>query len=153
MRRARVGFVVLFLLVQLVLIASAGQRAEGSFGFRMFPESSWMRLRLYRRTAAGTFPVASDGRYVAHDGAGLATMRSVTERIRREDLMPRDQWMFASYGADAALFRVQAALNDLAQHQGSTDHETLGWAAEVEIRRNGADPVLHRLASSEARAP
>jgi len=82
---AKVAFAAVWLTGQVALIATAGSRPDGAFGFRMFPESSTLSYRLFRDVDApsghGTITVeVPDGEWTAKDPSG--TPRRVTWRAR-----------------------------------------------------------------------
>jgi hypothetical protein len=141
---------VAWVVAQLALIATAGRRPDGAFGFRMFPESCTENLVLYREVDGPT------GREKVHVADGLWGARTVDGRVHRfswYDRVPAPLWIFdremnAAYGAATQLGRLQAALDDVATHIPE-DAETLRLDLDVTIRRNGRDPVVHHLQSKE----
>jgi hypothetical protein len=146
----RLLFAALWVLAQATLILTAGRRVDGAFGFRMFPESSTIKLALYREIDRG------GGRERVHVEGGVWSARApdgMTHRLTWYDRIPRPYWVFdqemhASYGAATQLVRLQHALDDLAAHVPEDD-ETRRFVLEVTVRRNGREPVLHRLTSRE----
>lgn len=155
-RNHRLLFALLWVAVQATLIVTAGRRSDGAFGFRMFHESSTIKLALYRelRPEPDRRP---DGARVRVDG-GVWTARAsdgTTHRLSWYDRIPTPFWTFdqempASYGAATQLERLQLALDDLAAHlSAEEDLETRRFVLDVTVRRNGREPVVHQLTSRE----
>ncbi len=147
--RARVTFTALWLLAQGVLIATAGRRGDGSFGFRMFPEASTLRIQLSRVTKDGEHP-APGGEWSAHDAAGQLRSFAWRDRVRAPVLGSLDARVFAAYGAAAQLDRLQRALDDEARHLPD-DAETERLVAHVTVWRNGREGITTVLQSEPRR--
>ena len=153
----RIVFGLLWVVVQTALIATAGRRADGAFGFRMFNESSTVHIALFREVSAADGGLrrihVDDGVWTSRGSDGARHRSSWYERV------PTPFWVFdremhASYGADAQLFRLQRALDDVALHlPASEDAETRRLALDVLVRRNGREPVMVRLTSAERAVP
>jgi len=153
----RIVFALLWVAIQAVLIVTAGRRSDGAFGFRMFSESSTLELAMFREIEG------ADGRpTLVHVDGGVWTARGsdgAHHRLTWYDRVPTPYWVFdqemhASYGASAQLERLKRALDDVAAHLASADDvETRRLVLEVKVRRNGREPVLHRLASIERALP
>jgi hypothetical protein len=124
---------------QATLVLSGARRPDASFAFRMFPESSTISISLSREIK---------GRGVVHVDAG--TWAPWTERVKDPILSNLDLTVSASYGVNAQLFRLQAALDDVASHLEG-DSETIRLVADVVVRKNGHDPVMIHLASAPRR--
>jgi hypothetical protein len=138
-------FAVSWIALQATLIVTAGARADHIFGFRMFPEASTFEIRLWRETDAG--PVrATRGEWGARDAAGQLRHFAWRDRVRDPILGALDTHLFASYGVDAQLARLQRALDDVADHIGE-DAETRLLRAEVIVERNGRAPATVVLES------
>jgi hypothetical protein len=147
--RVRTAFAAAYLATQIALVGTAGARADHAFGFRMFGESSTMNARLFREIDAssghGTVKVpVENGAWVARDSDGAPQRVSWRDRIREPGLATFDTTFHASYGADAQLARLQAALTDVAAHIPQ-DAETRGLVMEVSVRKNGREPVVVTL--------
>ncbi len=135
-----------------MLIATAGRRPDHAFGFRMFSESSTLHVALLRDidspTGHGTLEVpAPGGTWTAKDASGVPHRFSFHERVHDPVLASIDATVFASYGAEAQLSRLAAALDDVATHTAE-DAETRRLVAEVTVQRNGHEPYSVRLASA-----
>jgi hypothetical protein len=104
----------------------------------MFPEASTLEIHLSRVTASPTQPVPG-GEWSASDRRGQLRHFSWRERVRDPLLSTLDTRIFASYGVDAQLARLQRALDDVADHLEGDD-ETMALRADVVVRRNGGDP-------------
>ena len=147
----KLAFAGAWICVQGALIATAGARPDGAFGFRMFNESSTISVRLYRRVDApsghGEVPVeVPDGDWTAHDPSGALHHFSWRTRVKEPALSTFGVTMHASYGAAAQLQRWHAALDDVARHVPD-DTETRALELEIKVRRNGRPPtVTHFLA-------
>lgn len=151
----RIAFAFLWLLVQIVLIVTADRRPDGAFGFRMFAESSTVKISLFRELAD-----ASGHRTRVHVDGGVwnaAGREGMVRRMSWYDRVPSPAWPFdqeihASYGARAQLVRLQGALDDIATHFPD-DAETRRFVLLVTLRRNGREPVTHELVSPERPLP
>ena len=155
--RYRILFAILWVAVQAILIVTAGRRADGAFGFRMFNESSTLHIALFREVEGPDGKVAR-----VHVEGGVWTARGsdgAHHRLTWYDRVPTPYWifdqeMFASFGAKAQLARLQGALDDVTSHLApSDDVVTRRLLLDVTIRRNGREPVLHRLTSRERALP
>ena len=155
--RSRVAFAAIWVAGQAALVTTAGRRADASFGFRMFPESSTIEVSLSRVVEApsghGTVsaPVV-DGAWSARDRDG--TLRPVRwrDRVLQPELGTFDVTMHASYGAAAQLERLRAALDDVATHTPE-DAETRALVLDVTVRRNGGEPHVVHLERTRAPDP
>jgi hypothetical protein len=143
--RARVVFAACWIAGQGVLVASAGARTDHIFGFRMFPEASTIQIHLSRQVN-GRLVAAPGGEWSARDATGQLRHFSWRDRVRDPVLSSLDERVFASYGVDAQLARLQQALDDVADHVPE-DAETQQLLADVVVRRNGHDPVSAVLVS------
>jgi hypothetical protein len=153
----RLVVALFWIAAQAALVVTAGRRADGAFGFRMFSESSTIKLALHREIDG------PDGRRVwARVDEGVWSARAsdgTYHRLTWYDRVPAPIWIFdqemhASYGAAAQLSRLQAALDHLATHTAATDDvETHRFALDVVVRRNGREPTVHRLTSRERLIP
>lgn len=154
--RARVVVAALWVGGQAVLIATGGKRPDGAFAFRMFSESSTIEITLYREVDAisgeGTqlVRVGPDGAWVATDRNGDPQRFSWRDRVVDPTLSRLDVTEHASYGADANLARLRAALDDVMAHTRE-DTQTLALVADVTVRRNGRPPEHVRLESARRR--
>jgi hypothetical protein len=148
---ARVAFACAYLATQGVLIATAGKRPDHAFGFRMFAESSTMRVELLREVDApsghGVIAVgAPNGAWTARDRGGQVHRIAWRDRVRDPLLSTFDTTIEASYGIAAQLARLKAALDDVATHTPDDD-ETRRLIADVTVRKNGHEPTVVRLTS------
>ena len=142
---ARVGFAVLWIVTQAALIVTASRRSDHIFGFRMFPEASTLEIEVSRITAQGTVP-APAGEWAARDREGQLRHFSWHDRVHDPILRSLDTRVFASYGVDTQLARLQAALDDVASHLDGDD-ETRWLRADVRVWKNGRDPYTTSLLS------
>ncbi len=150
--RMRVAFAAAWIAVQVGLVVSAGGRADGLFGFRMFPEASTLQIQLARVTKSGERPAAG-GEWSARDLSGQLRHFAWRDRVRDPVLSSLDVRVFASSGAATQLARLQRALDDVADHIPE-DEETLRLVAHVTVWQNGRDPVTTTLESPlRGRAP
>jgi len=148
---ARCALAAGYLATQLALVATAGARPEHAFGFRMFSESSTVRLHLLRSVEApsghGTILVdAPAGSWNARDAAGTVHRFAWRDRVRAPELSTFDVTMHAAYGADAQVARLRAAIVDVARHIPD-DAETRELVLDVTIRKNGREAEVVRLRS------
>lgn len=151
MHWGRIAFAVAWTGLQGGLILTASRRPDGAFGFRMFNESSTIKVSLYREIAG------EDGtRTRVHVEGGMWTARDANGQLRRfawrDRVMPTlgvfDVEMAASYGEAAQLARWQGALDDVATHTPD-DAETKRFVLDVVVRKNGREPHTVTLASVE----
>ena len=146
---SRVALAAVYLTVQGALLITADQRPDGVFSFQMFNESSTIDIQLARRVATpggATEVVPIDGTWEANDGRGGVRGFRWTDRVRDPILMTLGRPVHAAYGIAAQLFRLQRALDDVADHLEG-DAETRALVADVRIRRNGREPYETRLES------
>ena len=141
-----------WIAVQAALVVTAGSRPEAAFGFRMFPEASTINVHLLRRVASasgnGTVLVdVSNGVWVAKAPDGERRTTHWRDRVKVGALASFDRDLFASYGVDAQLARIQAALDDVARHSPD-DAETNQLVARVTVKKNGRAPTVVELASA-----
>jgi hypothetical protein len=147
----RLAFAAAWITLQVALILTANRRADAAFGFRMFSESTTLKVALYREVAtldgSRTRVHVDDGTWSARDDGGMVRRFAWSDRIR----IPYwvfDREMHASYGAAAQLSRLQAALDDVAAHVPD-DAETRRLLLDVTIRRNGREAQTFHLTSPE----
>lgn len=161
----RVVFAFVWVSLQVALIITADRRPDAAFGFRMFSESSTLKISLYREVVEdGTIgalpqrgphhedgPVTrvhvDDGVWTARDGAGRTHRFAWTERVRRQELATFDTEISAKYAVDAQLARLQAALDDVATHVPD-DAKTRRFLLDVTVRKNAGEPHVVHLASA-----
>jgi hypothetical protein len=136
--RARVGIAACWIAGQAALVTTAPLRADRIFGFCMFPEASTMEIHL-ERELDGRRAAVPHGKWSAHDAAGQLAAFSWEDRVRDPILSLLDTRVFASYGVDAQLARLQRALDDVADHMPE-DAETARLIAEVTVWKNGREP-------------
>lgn len=147
----RILFAAGWIAVQLGLIATAGRRYDGAFGFRMFSESATILPVLYREVEG-----PNGTREKVHVSDGVWGAKNVEGRVHRFSWYDRAGtpfWVFdreqnAGYGSATQLARLQAALDDVATHVND-DAETLRFDLDVTVKRNGREPVVHHLQSRE----
>jgi hypothetical protein len=131
---------VVYVVVQVALVATASARPDGVFAFRMFNESSTITIDLFRRVRQ------SDGNesLVPLGGQWQA---SWNDRVRDPILATLGRPVHAAYGVDAQLYRLQRALDDVAASMPQ-DHETVALVARVGVVRNGRPRAETLLESS-----
>ncbi len=142
---ARAAFAASWVGLQGALVLTAPLRPDHVFGFRMFPEGSTMEIHLSREVG-GIEVRAPRGEWYARDPAGQEHGWAWTDRVRDNVLGRLDVRVFASYGIDAQLARLQHALDDVADHVPD-DTETARLIARVEYSRNGAEASAVTLVS------
>lgn len=148
--RARAAFAVGWVALQAGLVLTASCRQDAIFGFRMFPEASTLEFQL-ERVVAGVEVPAPGGAWSARDASGQLRHFSWRDRVIDPVLSSPGARVFAAYGADAQLARLQRALDDVARHEPE-DAETQRFVARVVVWRNGRGPEMLVL-ESEAREP
>jgi hypothetical protein len=148
----RVALAVAWLGGQGALIATGAHRPDGSFAFRMFPESSTVSITLSRDVGSemghGTVNVpVRDGEWLARDTRGVLHRFRWDDRVKDSNLYPWGRPIHASYGAGAQLDRLAHALEDVATHIDD-DADTVRLVADITVRKNGGHPEHVRLESS-----
>lgn len=142
----------MYIALQVGLIVTADLRPDRVFGFRMFNESSSVKFDLYRkvrrRGRERAVPI-TDGTWEARTPSGDQRRFNWTDRIHYAALMRPGEFVHATYGLDAQLFRLQRALEDVVAHIPE-DSETVALVAEVEALKNGRPSEKRTL---EARRP
>ena len=149
--RSRVAFAGGWIALQVTLVLTASARADGIFGFRMFPEASTWEVHLGRALRTGEVP-APGGKWSARDASGQLRHFAWRDRVRDPVLSSFDARVFASYGADTQLARLQKALDDVVDHIPE-DEETIRLVAHVRVWRNGREPESYTLGSHARPVP
>jgi hypothetical protein len=148
----RVVFAFVWVATQITLVITADRRPDAAFGFRMFSESSTLKIALFREVVGGDGHVmrvhVDDGVWSARDASGSLHRYAWNERVRRQELATFDTELNAKYAVDAQLARLQAALDDVATHFPD-DAETRRFLLDVTVRKNGREPYVVHLASAE----
>jgi hypothetical protein len=149
--RGRAAFAACWIAAQAVLVLTGGARADGAFAFRMFPEASTVEIHL-GRVIGGAVVAVPGGGWSARDASGQLRHFAWADRVRDPVLSRLDERVFASYGADAQLARLQRALDDVADHVPE-DGEKAQLRADVTVWRNGRGPEQVVLASHVRAVP
>ena len=148
----RVAFAALWVGLQFTLVITADRRPDAAFGFRMFTESSAVKVVLYREVVGEQgqrkLVRVEDGVWAARDAGGLVRSFAWSDRVRRRELAVFDTEVSARYSANAMIARLQAALDDVAAHVPD-DAETRRFVLDVTVRRNAREPYVVHLASAE----
>jgi len=139
--RIRGPFFCAYVVAQLVLLLRAQSSPDFVFGFQMFNASSDLKISLFRE-------VRRKGRtrlVPVPNGAWHVTGRDGTEhdydwrdRVHDGVLSHLDQYVHASYGLEAQLYRLPFALRDVATHLPG-DEETVALLAVVDTVKNGRE--------------
>jgi hypothetical protein len=141
-----------YLGIQAAVLIRAQRSPDFVFGFQMFNASSELRIALFRqlrpshKRPSKLVPV-TDGTWQVKGQDGTLRSYRWSDRIHDGVLGTLDRFVHASYGLDAQLFRLQFALDDVAQHLPGDD-ETEALVALVDTRKNGRDQPQRRLTSS-----
>jgi hypothetical protein len=154
--KARRVFAVLFFAAQAGLILTAEQRPDRILAFRMFNESSSLKFELFRsvksRRGERLLPVQA-GAWTARGPDGVEHEFRWADRVPVQGLQPGSDFIHATYGLDAQLFRLQRALDDVASHTRE-DAETRALVAVAQGLKNGRATGEVRLTSARrAQAP
>ena len=147
--RGRTLFAGAYLLAQAALVLTSALRPDRIFSFQMFNESSTISIRLSRRVLGGDgamVTVPTNGGWEARDEKGVRRWFSWGDRVRDPILSTLGRPVHASYGVEAQLFRLERALADVAARL-LHDRETKALIADVEVRRNGRDPLVRHFES------
>jgi hypothetical protein len=151
----RIAFAFAWVATQVVLVITADRRPDGAFGFRMFAESSTVKITLYREVVGEDGQRKrihlEDGVWSARDAGGLKRRFAWTDRVRRRELATFETEISSKYGTNAQLTRLQAALDDVATHTPD-DADTRRFLLDVVVRKNGREPYVVHLASAERAA-
>jgi hypothetical protein len=143
----RHAFVAVFLLVEVVLVATAGVRADRSYGFRMFPEASTVSVHVARRLDGGRLVPLEQGRWEAKDCSGGRHKLAWGRLVRPPAPSRLDAELGAPYGVEASVAEARGALEYVAAHTPE-DCETRALVADVTTRKNGGPPELVTLEAS-----
>ena len=135
--RGRAIFCACYICAQIALIGFGLRAPDHVFGFQMFNESSDLGFQLFRKVRGQRklVPLVDDA-WQARDRAGVVRQFRWSDRVRYSTLNPSGPPRHASYGLDAQLFRLQAALDDVAAHIPE-DAETRALIAVVQVSENG----------------
>ena len=139
-RTRRAAVVVAWLLLQALLVATAGSRLQHAFGFRMFEESSTVMLHVERLVDGGSLPIGEE--WLTRDCAGHP------HTYRWRTLVPAgpvvlDAARIQPYGADAGVAQARAAVAWVAAHTPD-DCEATALVATVHPVKNGRPlPAVH----------
>jgi len=147
--RARIAFAACWIAGQATLVLTARLRPDGAFGFRMFPESSTIEIHLSRQLSTGLVE-APHGEWSARDASGQLLHFSWSAWVADPVLQALDRRVFASYGANAQLARLQRAL-DYVVDRIDEDDETRRLRADVVVWKNGREPTTVTLLSHPRR--
>lgn len=146
MHWGRIAFAVAWIALQGGLILTANRRPDGAFGFRMFSESTTIKVSLYREVAGRRIHV-ENGIWSARDAAGQVRRFSWQDRVTPNLAVFDVEWA-AAYGEAAQLARWQGALDDVFAHTAD-DAETNRLVLEVVVKKNGREPHTVTLVSPE----
>jgi hypothetical protein len=148
---ARVVFAACWIAGQAMLASTAPLRPDHIFGFRMFPEASTLEIHLAREVGNARIAMPR-GDWSARDRFGRTHDFSWRDRIHDATLAAIDTRVFASYGVDAQLARLQRGLDDVADHVAE-DGETRRLVADVVVWKNGREPTTATLLSHARPVP
>jgi hypothetical protein len=143
----RGAFAVVFIGLELAGIAWGQRAPDHVVGFQMFNESSRISIRLFRevqRKRKRVLVELPNGTWSARDARGKLRRYAWSDRVRATPLYVLGQSVHAPYGLDAQLFRLRAALQDVASHIPE-DTSTLALVAQVETIKNGRPGPLITL--------
>lgn len=123
-----------------------GQGApDHALGFQMFNESSRLSIQLFRevkRKGKVVRVAVPNGTWRAPDASGKVREYRWGDRVKASPLYVLGESRHASYGLDAQLFRLQAAL-DYVVRNTPQDTTTRALIAEVQTVKNGrAGPLV-----------
>jgi hypothetical protein len=147
----RVALAACWIAGQATLVLTAPLRPDRAFAFSMFPEASTIEIHLTREVGDRRVN-APRGEWSARSRSGQLTHFSWRDRVRDGTLAAIDTRVFASYGVDAQLARLQHALDDVADHVPD-DAETARLDADVLVWKNGRDPSPVTLFSHRRPVP
>lgn len=147
----RIAFAVAWIGLQGGLILTANRRPDGAFGFRMFAESTTIKVSLYREIV-GADGVRSrvhvdDGKWSARDASGHVKRFSWHDRVTPNLSVFDVEWA-AAYGEAAQLARWQGALDDVAA-QTTEDADTKRLVLDIVVKKNGREPHTVTLFSAD----
>ena len=148
--RLRAAFFCAYVLAQLALLVRAQSSPDFVFGFQMFNASSDMKISLFREVRykgrTRLVPVR-DGAWQVKGRDGQEHEYRWQARVHDGVLANLDQYVHASYGLEAQLYRLQYALRDVVTHlQG--DDQTEALLAVVDTVNNGRERKQVRLRES-----
>lgn len=132
---------------ELLLIATAGMRSDRSYGFRMFPEASGIRMHVSRRVDDGRLLPIQAGRWQAHDCSGGVHAFAWSTMVPSPAPWRLDVPVGAPYGVESELHRARDAVSWVSQHTPD-DCETRAFVVSITATRNGRvlEPVEFEVA-------
>src|SRR6188768_2178554 len=140
--RLRPALFCAYLATQLAVLIGAQKSPDRVFGFQMFNASSKLKISLFRKVQrrghSRLVAIRADGTWESKDRSGTRHSYRWQDRVHYGPLSTLGQFVHASYGLDAQLFRLQFALRDVVQHLPADD-ETLALIAEVDTLENGRE--------------
>lgn len=142
----RIAFAAAWIGLQGGLILTANRRPDGAFGFRMFSESTTIRVSLYREVGESRVHV-DGGIWSAKDSSGEVKRFSWNDRVTPNLAVFDVEWA-AAYGEAAQLARWQGALDDVFAHTAD-DAETKRLVLDIVVKKNGREPHTVTLSSAE----
>ena len=134
--RARAVFCALFFGGEALLIATAKMRSDRSYGFQMFPEASTITVHVARRLGDGQLVPIEQGRWQAHDCAGIPHAFVWSKMVRSPAPWKLDAPVGAPYGTESEVHRARDALRWVAD-RAPDDCETRALVAHIDTRKNG----------------
>lgn len=146
MHWGRIAFAAAWIGLQAGLILTANRRPDGAFGFRMFSESTTIKVSLFREVGGSRVRV-EDGKWSAKDATGVVKRFSWNDRVMPNLAVFDVEWA-AAYGEAAQLARWQGALDDVFAHTVD-DAETRRLALDIVVKKNGREPHTVTLVSAE----
>jgi hypothetical protein len=142
--KGRAAFVIVFLGLEAFAITWGLRAPDHVLAFQMFNESSSLTVELFRevqRKRRRVLVPVVDGKWQARDAAGVLRDFSWQDRVKYEPLNRLGVSVHASYGLSAQLFRLQAALDDVASHIPD-DTQTRALVAVVQASHNGRPKTI-----------
>ena len=138
----KIVFGAAWVVLQAALIFTAGRRAEGSFGFRMFPEISQVTVHLARLVGEAPKPVpVEDGVWEARDQSGAVRDFAWGAWVSQRELRVFDTPLRAKYSAQAQVERWTAALPATWRRSPPRRRlaETHALVLDIDVLRNRRD--------------
>jgi hypothetical protein len=145
---AKLAFAALFFGAQALLVVRSHVSGDPRFGYRMFAETTFFRMRLLREVA-GELVYAPGGHWTTASGERV----SWSSDVRDFRMSPLEREMRAKIGLVTTLTFAQRALDWKIERLPASDRETTRLMLEVDWRKADGEKGTTRLESKARSLP